>query len=144
MTGAEILEVMRDHTGVGSGHGGKLCLCGEQALTGIEHTAHVADKIADAVRAQARARKAQRTTPAGNPDRRAARLVHARQLGLTELGCWVTVEIGALTTASGLLLRAEPAPDTAGYLEMELLPRGDAPVRTVLVEGVALVQVLPA
>jgi hypothetical protein len=141
VTGVQVFTVMRDHTGVNGVSGGKLCHCGESFLNPLEHTFHVADAIAAAVRADARERRNRRNAavavvPVG------CRLLLATELGLDQLGLRVVVPVQGIGDVTGLLLRADDGDDPVpGFLELELLPPGDAPSRSYLVRGDARVEV---
>src|SRR3954451_11252103 len=111
ISAADVLTVMRDHTGIAGVSGGKVCLCREVFFTPIEHTAHVAEAIAEAVRLDARARRI-RGLAAAVPDQTGRRRVPAGELGLEHLGARVVAPVDSLgRDVSGLLLRAELGSD---------------------------------
>lgn len=126
VTGTHVLVVMRDHAGIGGVSGGKLCLCGEAFLTPLEHTVHVADAIADAVRRRLRDRDARARAQAA-PRRDGRQLLPAGELDLEHLGLRVVVPVPGIGDAGGLLLRCEDDGAHPDLVEVELLPPGDGP-----------------
>lgn len=127
VSGPQILTVMRDHAVIGGVSGsGRLCMCREVFLTPVEHTSHVADAIAAAVREFYRAR-ADRARAARVPKRDGRQLIPAGDLDLEQLGLRVVAPVPGMGDVTGVLLRADPDPELPDFVELELLPPGDAP-----------------